>query len=216
MTITLQVQPRDSKESADVLRARGVVPAVYYGPKEAATPIAINARELESLWKQAGETTLITLSGAGEDKDTLIHDVQVHPVNGQILHADFYVIEKGKKVTINVPVEFIGQANAEKQGHIVVKSLHEIEIEVAPQEIPHNFEIDITGLENVGDQIIASDIKLPKSATLITGPEEVLVSITEFKEEKIEEPAAPAEGAEGAAPADGEAAVPAEGDAKAE
>jgi len=50
----------------------------------------------------------------GEDKDALIHDVQFHPVTGRLLHADFYVLEKGKKIKISVPLEFEGAAPAEK------------------------------------------------------------------------------------------------------
>lgn len=204
MAITLEVQPRDAKQAP----ITGRVPAVFYGPKEASTPISVDARKLEMIWRDAGETTLITLTGAGENKDTLIHDVQVHPVTGALLHADFYVIEKGKKVEISVPLEFVGSAPAEKAGHILVKALHEVEIEVAPAELPHNFEIDLSKLENVGDHILAGDIKLPASATLKTGADEILVSVTAFVEEKIEEPVAPAaEGAEGAAPAEGEAAA---------
>lgn len=194
MMLSLEVQPRDKKEAGEAVRARGVVPAVFYGPKEDSTAVAIDARKLESTWKQAGETTIITLKGAGADKETLIKDVQVHPVTGQLLHVDFYVLEKGKKVEIAVPLHFVGEAPAEKAGHIVVKALHEIEIEVAPAELPHSLDVDISTLQNVGDQIIVGDIKLPPSAELKTGPEEIVVSITEFKEEKVEEPAAPAEG----------------------
>jgi len=220
MILALEIKPRDPKESTEILRKRGAVPAVFYGPKEEATAIAVDARKLEQIWKSAGETTIITLQGAGEAKDTLIHDVQFHPVTGNLLHADFYVIEKGKKVTLNIPLEFVGAAPAEKTGHVVVKALHEVEIEVAPAELPHQFEIDLSVLVNVGDHITAGDIKLPPSAELKTGAEEIIVSVTEFKEEKIEEPvveaAEGAEGAEGAPPAEGaEAAAPAEGEAKA-
>src|SRR3990167_5789885 len=132
MIVKLEVSPRDSKESAELLREKGSVPAVFYGPKEASTPVAINGRKLASIWKEAGETTIITLTGAGEDKDTLIRDVQTHPVTGALLHADFYVLEKGKKITINIPLEFEGIAPAEKAGHVISKALHEIEIEVTP------------------------------------------------------------------------------------
>jgi large subunit ribosomal protein L25 len=216
MMLTLDIQVRDSKESTETLRARGDVPAVFYGPKEASTAVAISARKLESIWKQAGETTIITLKGAGEDKDTLIKDVQFHPVTGAVLHADFYVLEKGKKIQISIPLEFTGVAPAEKAGHIVVKALHEIEIEVAPQELPHSLPVDMSVLENVGDHVMASQIPLPASAELITDPEEIVVSITAFVEEKEEE-AAPVEGAaEGAAPAEGEAAPAAEGETKSE
>lgn len=207
--LSLSVESRDIKVTSEDLRAKGTVPAVFYGPKEASTPVTINAQKLDRVWKEAGETTIVKLTGVGEDKDTLIHDIQFHPVTGQVLHADFYVIEKGKKVTLNVPIEFIGSAPAEKLGHIVVKALQEVEIEVAPAELPHHLDVDLSSLENVGDHISAKQIKLPPSAELKTDPDEILVSIIEFKEEKELEttvvPAevigAPAEGAEGAADA---------------
>ncbi len=201
--LALEVKPRDGKDSSETLRMSGVIPAVLYGPKEAAASISIDGRQLESVWREAGETTVITLKGVGGDKDTLIHDVQMHPVTGKILHADFYVLEKGKKIEIAVPLEFVGDAPAEKLGHIIVKALHEIEIEVAPAELPHNLEVDISKLVEVGDHITAADIKLPPSATLVTHAEEIVASVTAFHEEKIEEPA-PA--LEAAVPAEGAAA----------
>src|SRR3989344_183291 len=165
--LALEIKPRDAKESPDTLRAHGAMPAVFYGPKEGATAISIDAPKFERIWREAGETTVITLRGVGEEKDTLIHDVQFHPVTSVPIHADFYVLEKGKKIKINVPLVFTGLAPAEKAGHIVVKALHEIEI------------------------------ALPASATLLTHASEIVASVTEFKEEKIEAPA-PAPAAEGA------------------
>ncbi len=97
--LALEVKPR-GKESAEILREGGSIPAVFYGPKEESTAIAIDARKLEHVWKEAGETTIVTLKGLGEDKDTLIHDAQFHPVTGKLPHADFYVLEKGKKIKV--------------------------------------------------------------------------------------------------------------------
>src|SRR3989344_3496359 len=205
--LELEIKSRDGGESGDDLRAKGSIPAVLYGPKEDSTAITVDQKTFERLFKQAGETTIIKLKGVGEEKDTLIHDIQRHPVTDVVLHADFYVLEKGKKITLNIPLEFGGVAPAEKLGHILVKALHEVEIEVAPAELPQHLEVDISKLENVGDHVLASDIKLPPSAELKVGPEEIVVSVTAFVEEKEPEPA-PA--AEGEAPAEGEA-VPAEG-----
>ena len=189
--LTLEVNPRKADESAEMLRTEGVVPAIFYGPKEASTPIAINAQKLEHVWKEAGETTIVTLKGVGEDKDTLIHDAQFHPVTGKLMHVDFYVLEKGKKVKIKVPLEFTGTAPAEKMGHIVVKTLHEVEIEVAPQELPQHLDVSLSSLTNVGDHVTAKEIALPPSATLVTSADEILVSVKEFKEEKEEITPAP-------------------------
>lgn len=189
--LALEVKPRNDTDSPDTLRTQGEVPAIFYGPKEKATPIAIDALKLEHVWKEAGETTIVTLKGVGDDKDTLIHDAQFHPVTGRLLHVDFYVLEKGKKVRIKVPLHFEGQAPAEKSGHIVVKTLHEVEIEVTPQELPHNLPVNISKLQNVGDHIVAHDIKLPASATLITSADEIVASVKEFKEESAEIAPAP-------------------------
>ena len=177
--LALEVKPRGDKESPESLRDGGFIPAVLYGPKEAAASISIDARKLENIWHEAGETTVITLKGAGADKDTLIHDAQIHPVTGKLVHVDFYVLEKGKKIEIEVPLEFIGEAPAEKLGHIVVKSLHEIEIEVAPAELPRSLDVDLSVLVDLESRITAADIKLPPSAMLITDPEEIVASVTE-------------------------------------
>lgn len=182
--LELEIKPRDAAVSSDDLRTAGSIPAVLYGPKEDATAITVDSKVFAKLFKEAGETTIVKLKGVGEDKDTLIHDVQLHPVTDVPLHADFYVLEKGKKVTLAIPLEFVGAAPAEKLGHILVKALHEVEIEVAPAELPQHLEVDISKLENVGDHIVASEIKLPKSAELKINPEEIVASVTAFVEEK--------------------------------
>jgi len=207
--LALEIKVREPKESVDSLRKRGVMPAVFYGPKEGALAISIDALKFDRVWKEAGETTVIQLKGVGDVKEILIHDVQFHPVTSIPLHADFYVLEKGKKIRIKVPLKFVGVALAEKAGNIVSKALHEVEIEVAPAELPHDLPVDISNLANVGDHITAVQIKLPPSATLITQAGDIVVSITEFKEEKIEEPVVAPVAAEGA-PVAGEAVTGAE------
>ncbi len=189
--VELSVAARAVADSSEALRAKGLIPAVFYGPKQEATPIAVEERKLEKVWKEAGETTIVKLSGMGEDKEALFHDVQLHPVTGRMLHADFYVLEKGKKVRISVPLEFVGQAPAEKLGHIIVKAMHELEIEVAPAELPHHLPVDLAALTDVGTHILASDVKLPASAELITDAEEIVASVTEFVEEDLSAPPAP-------------------------
>ncbi len=181
--MTLNVEKRDSTESAAVIRQRGFAPAVFYGPKEDATPIVIDARKLASIWKAAGETTIIKLEGAGEGLDTLIKDVQIHPVTGEILHADFYALEKGKKVEISVPLHFIGEAPAEKLGGVISKALHEVEIEVSAAELPHALDVDLALLADLNSHITAGQIKLPPSATLKIDADEIVASVTSLEVE---------------------------------
>ena len=207
--ITLEVQER-GKGAADDVRQGGFVPAVLYGRTEKATSLSIDERKLEKVWKEAGHTSVVTLEGAGEKKDTLIKDIQVHPVTGRLVHADFYALEKGKKVRLSVPLAFVGEAPAEKTGNIFVKALHGIEIEVAPQDLPHSLPVDISKLTNVGDHILASHISLPASATLTTHGDETIVSVRAFVEEKEAVPSVPTAAAETAPAApEGTEATPA-------
>lgn len=166
--------------------------AVYYGPKEKSTPISISPKDFKKLWQSAGESSVFSLSVGGKDLEALIHDVDTHPVTGEPRHADFYIIEKGKKVSVNVPLEFTGVAPAVKElAGILVKVLYEIEIEALPKDLPHNIEVDISALIDFEKHIFVKDIKLPSGVEVLTNPEEIVVMVQEAKEEVIEETVAP-------------------------
>lgn len=188
MTITLQAQKRDSKASA--VRAQDQIPAVYYGAGTASVSIAIPAREFIKVWKEAGETTTVTLDMGGEKVTTLIHDMQHDPITNEPTHVDFLVIDMKKEIEVAVPIEFTGLAEAEKGNvGILVKVLHEVEVRALPANLPHNLEVDVAPLAAVADQIHVRDIKLPTGVTMITDGEEVVALIAAFKEEKEEESA---------------------------
>lgn len=182
--LKLKVLKREATEKTDEVRASGLIPAVFYGPKEPAQSIKIVYNEFEKALKEAGESTVVVLELDGEEHETLIHDVSYHPVRGTINHIDFYVIEKGKKVQVPVPLEFIGVAPAEKSlGGTLVKVMYEIEIEAMPKDLPHEITVDISSLVDFESQIHASDIVLPAGVVLITEPEEVIALVQEPNEE---------------------------------
>ncbi len=186
--ITLNIHKRDLKENLDALRTKGMVPAVYYGKKEKSTPIQVSFSDFIKVWRKAGESSVVTLQGEGVELDSLIHDVDVDPVKGTARHADFYVFEKGQKIQVNVPIEFVGNAPAVKElGGNLVKVLREIRIEATPKDLPHTISVDISGLATFSSVVVAKDIKLPAGVTLVTGADEVVVSVYEPKEEVVEE-----------------------------
>lgn len=168
------------------------MPAVFYGPKQESTSITLDAKEFGKVWKKAGESSVIILKDtAGAEYETLIHEVDIHPLSGEPRHADFYVIEKGKKVEVSVQLTFSGVSPAVKdKGGILVKVHREIEIEAAPRDLPHDLIVDISKLVELTDVIKAKDLSLPKGVELKINPEEVVASISEAKEEVEEVPAA--------------------------
>lgn len=188
--ISIQAQTRDLGKNLDLLRKEGFIPAVYYGRKEASTPISIDKKEFDKVFKQAGESTVITLKTPEGEHDALIHDVAHEALTGTVSHVDFYVIEKGKKVSVHVPVEFEGVSPAVKDlGGILVKALHEIEIEAMPKDLPHSLIVDISLITDFDKHVTAGDIKLPSGVELITDAEEIVAMVAKHKEEKEEDSA---------------------------
>src|SRR3989338_442262 len=188
--ITLAVEVRLPKVTVAALRKSGKLPAVYYGRKQASTPVTVSAVEFSKVLKKAGESTVVTLKTAEGDMDSLIYGIDRDPVSGTVRHADFYVFEKGQKIKVKIPLEFTGEPPAVKTGGVLVKVIHELEVEAAPKDLPHAISVDITALENFQRQILAKHLKLPSGVILSVGPDEVVASVYEPKEE-VEEVAAP-------------------------
>lgn len=168
-------------------REAGKLPIVIYGPKEEAASFFVDAKDFKKMFKEAGESSIVTLATPDGNKETLIKEVTVHPVSGEPLHADFYVVEKGKKVEVAVPLIFVGEAPAEKElGGTLVKVAHEIQIEAMPKDLPHEIEVNIESLVDFDARILVKDLKLPAGVTAITEGEEI-VALVGASGEEVEE-----------------------------
>lgn len=187
MTVKLDVTAKTT--SAKALRKAGLIPAVVYGPKQESLAISVNKSVFEKVLKDAGESTVIKLVGIGEEIEVLVHEVSFNPSRGGVEHVDFYAIEKGKEITVNVPLEFIGEAPAVKLGGSLTKVLHEIEITCKPSALPQHIEVDVTPLEDFEKQIHVKDLVIPAGVTVHNDGEEV-VALVQKVEEEPESPAA--------------------------
>ena len=185
MTYTLKVAKIEAG-----LDLQGKTKAVCYGPKFASTPITVDTKEFTKLYKEAGESSVISLQGLDEELDVLIHDVQTNPVTGVIIHADLYAIEKGKKITVHVPLVFVGVSNAVKAlGADLIKVLHEVEVEAGVKDLPHEIEVDLSKLAEVEGHILVSYLPKLSGLEYLSGAEEVIALAAKHKEEEEEAPA---------------------------
>lgn len=171
------------------IRESGQVPGVIYGQGGDADAISIEQLELERVYRHAGSNQLVDVSLDGETKTVLFHDVQINPVKGHIDHFDFYTVKMDEAIRTEVPIHFEGEAAGEyKEGGVLIKPLETVEVEALPRNLPESFTIDISGMDNIGDMIHVSDLKIPAEVTLITPGEEQLVRIDEPRsEEELEE-----------------------------
>jgi large subunit ribosomal protein L25 len=188
--LSLDIKKRDMKVSADNVRKSGSIPAVFYGPKETSTPIVVDTIQFKKTWKKAGSSSVIILKDeAGNEHESLIHDVDIHPLTDEPRHADFYVIEKGKKVEVAVPLVFEGVSPAVKDlAGILVKVRRDLDIEAAPRDLPQSIIVDISKLALLTDVILAKDLPVPTGVEIKIPADEVIASIAVAREEVEEAP----------------------------
>jgi large subunit ribosomal protein L25 len=151
------------------------MPAVVYGPKQEPLAVSILLSEMEAVLRHGGESSLIELQGMGAPIAAQIRDLDLDPVTSVPRHADFYAVEKGAKITLTVPLTFVGDAMAAKMGANIVKVLHEVEIEAAADKLPSEIEVDISPLQVLDDQIRVSDLVAPNGVAFVTDADEVVV-----------------------------------------
>lgn len=174
------------------LRQEGILPANIYGKKVKSQAVKLDLRTFLPIYQEVGETGIVNLMLKGETKvrPVLIHNLQLDPVTDQPLHADFYQVDLKKKVTTEVPIELAGESPAVKEKiGILIQPLTEVEVEALPTELPDKFEVDITGLKEVGDAVAVGDLEVPKEVKVLTGGKQILAKIEPpAKEEEVAPP----------------------------
>lgn len=169
------------------LRRDGKIPAVMYG-KSKTKPIAVEAREFNTKFHHISENTLITLTIGRKKHQVLIKDYQENLLKNYLVHLDFYEVEKGKLLRTHIPVTITGSSKGVKEGGILQVSLHEIEVECTPQDIPDHFTVDVSELE-VGESLHVDSIEVPEGVRLLIDDDMTVVSVTAPRIEE-EEPVA--------------------------
>jgi large subunit ribosomal protein L25 len=159
-----------------------------YGPKQAPTALSLSKLEFDKVFKEAGESSVITITGLDKPTDVLVHDVAFDARRGGIVHVDFYAIEKGKKITVDVPFHFTGESPALKIGGTLTKVLHEIEVTAEPTKLPKEIIVDISTLVDFESRITVRDLVIPSGVEFGNDPDDVIALVQEVVEEKEEAP----------------------------
>lgn len=185
--LTLNVNKRNAagKGIARGLRRQGFIPAVLYRAGKS-QPITLSSKEFSYfVSKTAGEQVLVNLDFSGEIMQALLKEYQVDPLKGGLLHADFFEVSATEAVRVMVHIVITGEAIGVKRDNGVMQyGLREIEIECLPENIPGHIDVDVSNLA-VGQSIHVSDLKLGKGVEILTGMDELVVTITALKGEPV-------------------------------
>jgi len=175
-----------NKRSRNILRNEGRVPGVLYGSRLEPIPIDVTRAVIHPLVFTA-KTHLLSLKLDGhEEYDCIIKDVQFDPVSDEVVHFDLIGLTLDEKIQLEVPIQILGSAVGVKEGGLLQESMHKLNVECLPKNIPQSLEIDVTEL-NIGDTIHVADLNF-EHITIINPEDTIVVSVVLPKVEKEAEP----------------------------
>ena len=202
-SLSAEARTGTGKGVARKLRAAGRVPAVVYGHAREAQALSLQTRELEKLLSTISTgSTVVELALGGAITKTLIREVQRHPFKKQILHVDFQELVAGEKVTVEIPLVFVGTPEGVRlSGALLEQILHSLEVLVDPSNIPNHIDVDVTNLA-MGHSLHVRELTLPAGLEVLTDEDATVCAVVAPRAVVEETPAA--EGEEAAAAAEPE------------
>jgi len=212
----IQAEPRTEfgKGAARRIRRADKVPAVLYGHGADPVHITLPGHDTMLALKHGGVNALLNITIEGKTQLALPKQVQRDAIKGFLEHLDLIIVTKGEKVHVEIPVHLVGEPGPDA---LVVTEHSPVTVEAEATHIPEFIEVSIEGAE-VGTQIFAKDLELPKGSTVLLDDDTLIVNITHAptaEEVEAELETAEAEvGIEHEEPVEVEAAEAAEGEAE--
>ena len=191
--LNLSTQIRKKDEKSEVLRKRGKLIAILYGPEIKNKLLKLDYRSFEKIFAEAGFSSLISIEveGVREKVPVLIHEVQRDPLTEKFLHVDFYQPKLKEKIEAKIPLVFEGESRAVKDLEgTLIKNIQELEIKALPKDLPREIRVSVESLKTFEDNILIKDLKLPKEIEILKKPDEVIASVLapERVEEELQKP----------------------------
>src|SRR5215472_15357914 len=146
----------------------GKLPAVVYGHNAAPTPLTLDRLEFQKVFVKSGRTHLVDLQIDGKTEKVLVREIQTHPRRLGPIHVDLYQVDLQEKIRVEVPIHLVGESAAVKRGDAdILQPIHELEVECLPTDIPEGFNVDISPLADIDDELRVSQITVPKGVTVL-------------------------------------------------
>lgn len=169
--------------SSGRLRNQGLIPAIIYGSGMEAAPARVKATELRKFLKHNGRSTVFNTEFAEEhDLTVLIKDIQINPVNHEIVHLDLQKVREDERVQVQIPIRVIGTESVRRAGGVVLHQKDSVAVECLPGDIPQHADADLTDF-TPGHSFTAGDLKFTPQISMLSKPGEVLLTVVGHEQE---------------------------------
>jgi len=190
MGITLKAKSRKVLTNAATKQWRrdGYIPSVVYGKEKETVAVSVPNMELLKTVRDEGRNAIISLDVEdGSKVDVMLHEYQTDPVKGNVIHADFYVVDMSEEMDVTVTLQLEGEPEGAREGGILQQPLFELQVRAKPRDIPEVITVDVSGLE-IGDSLSVADLPSSDVYEVLDDAEMAIavVSAPEAEEEEEE------------------------------
>lgn len=163
------------------LRDDGLVPAIVYGHDFPAQSVMAPEVPMAKAVHRAGKHHPIELQIGDKKRLVMIKAIDIDPVRHGIRHVAFHVVKQNEEVETEVPVVVtgMGETPAEKAGLVILTGAETVNVKALPNNLPDQLEVPGDKLVGEGDKLTVADIKAPRSVTILSDPEQVVVTVYE-------------------------------------
>ena len=160
------------------LRRQGVVPANLVVPRGESVALQVNEREIVTLIKSEGQTGLVDLELDGGTQLVLVGDLDIDRVAQRLRHVAFRHLEMDRTIDVAVPIEFVGAAPANQSGdRFAVHEMQELMVRCLPVFLPRGIQVDVSGLDVVGDAVRVGDLTPPEGVEFLDERSDIVANV---------------------------------------
>lgn len=186
----LSLKTRDQVGTNQVksLRREGYVPGVLYSKGEETVHVYGAKNEVEKISSEAGTSNLVDIDLDGEKSLALFKEIQMHPYKNQTLHFDMQGVSLTEKLRISIPVVLENRDQIRVEPSVLLQLLDEVEVEVLASNLPSEAVVDVADMQ-INDVLTVADTDVAniEGITVLTELDEPVCSLSEPREEVIEE-----------------------------
>jgi len=161
------------------LRREGKLPAVIYGQEIEPVAITLDTRQVQQVLKVVGANTLISIKIGKKEHLTLVREIQREVIMRDLLHMDLQAVSLEETITTTLPVVMIGESPAVKEAEaLLIVGMEQLQIEAKAKDLPDTISVDVSGLVEIGDNILVKDLVISGDVKILDDPDGLVIVAT--------------------------------------
>lgn len=185
VSLSANIREKSGHKQVRKLLRDSMVPGVLYTRGKQSRLLKLDYSEINHAIEKYGDKVIVQLKVGGEEIPAIIKEIQRDPINRKLIHIDFQPVTLHEVIHAEVPIVIINGERAEKQGWIINRQMSQLELEGEVEKIPRNITVDAAKL-HLGDVLRVADLEISQELSIVSGAEDIILSVRQFKEEPID------------------------------